>query len=404
MRIKKPTSEWDERSKNIMAQGWTGTNSRRSSQYVRGVFPSHINSGYGPYLIDAFGNRYIDFVSGLGSIILGYRPAQVVDAVCTQISRGVSHSLPTTLEVEVAEQLSSLIPAAQKIRFLKTGSEATSAALRIARLATGRALVLSRGYHGHSDIFTSLSAPSLGVVDKFNIKAFKEPEEITNEVAAGIVEAIELDGSDKWWDYLKRLREACDKTGAVLIFDEVITGFRVPKFTVSNWKNIQPDIICLGKAIANGFPLSVVAGKREVMDCGEYFISSTFSGEAASLAAAQQVLTIIETKKNLEALWFYGDRLRTNLNALFPEVVFEGYGTRGMLNTTNPTTALFMQEACKAGILFGKAWFFNFAHLEENIENFTLSVCASIAERIKRGEVQLEGKMPEQPFVRKDEK
>jgi hypothetical protein len=111
-------------------------------------------------------------------------------------------------------------------------------------------------------------------------------------------------------------------------------------------------------------------------------------------------MTIIETKKNLEDLWFYGDRLRRNLNALLPEIVFEGYGTRGMLNTTNPTTALFMQEACKAGILFGKAWFFNFAHLEENIENFVLSVCSSIAERIKHGEVKLEGRMPEETFKR----
>lgn len=111
-------------------------------------------------------------------------------------------------------------------------------------------------------------------------------------------------------------------------------------------------------------------------------------------------MSIIETKKNLEDLWFYGDRLRRNLNALLPQIVFEGYGTRAMLNTSDPITALFMQEACKAGILFGKAWFFNFAHLEENIENFVISICSSIAERIKHGEVKLEGKMPEETFKR----
>lgn len=278
MRIKKPTSEYEERAKNVMAQNAPGTNSKRSSQYVRGVYPTHIESGYGCFLLDPWGNRYIDFVCGLGSNILGYRPAQVVDAVATQLSKGVSHSLPTTLEVETAEQLSSIIPACQKIRFLKTGSEATSASIRIARVATGRSLVLSRGYHGHSDIFTSLSAPALGVTDKFDIRTFKDVEEITTDVAAVIVEAIELDATDKWWAYLKKLRERCNTTGTLLIFDEIITGFRVPKFSVSNWQNIQPDIICLGKAIANGFSLSVVAGKREVMDCGEYFISSTFSG------------------------------------------------------------------------------------------------------------------------------
>ena len=143
------------------------------------------------------------------------------------------------------------------------------------------------------------------------------------------------------------------------------------------------------------FPSSRV--KKKIMDHGEYFISSTFSGEAISLSACKA--TIQRCRESfLKNLMFYGQRLQDKLNALHSEIKFEGYGTRAMLNTTNEITALFMQEMCKAGFLFGKAHFFNFAHLEANIEALVMNTAEGVIDQIKKGNVKLEGKAPQENF------
>lgn len=406
LRAKNPTNEWLERQKNVLAQGWVGTNSKRQSQYPAAA-PSHCDGrGIGPYLFDAWNNKLLDFPSGLGSIILGYSNTRVTEAVQRQALKGCSFTLPTTLEVEVAEQLSAMVPAARKIRFLKTGGEATSAAVRIARASTNRSLVFSQGYHGHGDIWTCLTEPKLGVKDVFrilplDIGSFPDPYAPPSDIAAIIVEALHLEMSDKQQEWLKSLRNYCTEHGIILIFDEIITGFRVPKYSVSHMWDIEPDIICLGKAIANGYPLAVVAGKPEVMDAAEYFISSTFSGEAISLAACQATMRELESNsKSLKDLHYYGMRLQDKLNALHPEIKFEGYGTRAMLNMTHPTTALFCQEMVRAGILFGKAHFYHFGHLNENVEPHVMNVAEAVMEQIKMERVKLEGEAPRETFRR----
>lgn len=395
------------RQKNCLAQGHTGTNSKRFTQYPSSA-PRFFTHGAGPYAYDLTGARYIDFVSGLGSCILGYAHPKVEEAVQAQSRQGSLFSLAHPLEIEVAEMIQSIIPAAQKIRFLKTGGEACSAAVRIARAATGRKVIFSQGYHGHGDLWTSLTEPALGVDGHFHIKKL-EPYEIPKdadgvhpkEIAAIIVEALSLEMADKWQRYLSRLRDYCDQHGIVLIFDEVITGFRVPKWTASEYYSVKPDIIVLGKAIANGHPLAVVAGKKEIMDCGEYFISSTYSGELLSLAACKAVITEIQLRnKSFEDLLFYGKRLQDRLNMFDPEIIFEGYGTRAMLNITEPKTALFAQEAAKAGILFGKAHFFHFGHLEANLEEIVVNICKPLMNKIQNGEVRLDGDLPAQTFKR----
>lgn len=406
-RERKITAEWKERSKNVLAQGFPGTNSKRWTQYPASA-PSHCDGrGIGPYLFDAWGHKYLDFPSGLGSIILGYSNTRVTEAVQRQALKGCSFTLPTTLEVEVAEQLSAMVPAARKIRFLKTGGEATSAAVRIARAVTGRFIVCSQGYHGHGDMWTSLTSPALGVKDSFKILPLEvgnlpdHPYAVPGDIAAIIVEALHLEMSDEQQEWLKSLRNFCTEHGIILIFDEIITGFRVPKYSVAHMWDIEPDIICLGKAIANGYPLAVVAGKPEVMDAAEYFISSTFSGEAISLAACQATMRELESNsKSLKDLHYYGMRLQDKLNALHPEIKFEGYGTRAMLNMTNPTTALFCQEMVKAGILFGKAHFYHFGHLNENVEPHVMNVAEAVMEQIKMERVKLEGEAPMETFRR----
>lgn len=347
----------------------------------------------------------MDFVGALGALSLGYSNQRVVEAVQRQAAKGVSFSLPTTLEVEVAEMLTALIPSVNRVRFLKNGDDASRAAIRIARAATGRQYILSDGYHGHSDIFTSLTPPALGIVDKFKILPLSEGTKdlpvgaFLPQCAAVIVEALRLDMSSEWQKYLTNLRDECRKKGVLFIMDEIVTGFRVPKWTVSNLWNLDPDIVLIGKGMANGYPLSAILGKREIMDQCEYFISTTFSGEAISLAACRATLEELQ-KRSFEDLLFYGKRFQDKLNSLHSEIRFEGYGTRAMLNTTNPTTTLFMQEMVKAGFLFGKAHFFHFGHLEENIEDITMATAATVVDRIKRGEVRLEGRAPTETFKR----
>jgi glutamate-1-semialdehyde 2,1-aminomutase len=393
------TREWVERSKNALAQGSPATNSKRWSQYVNGVYPSHTRGfGYQCYLEDAWGHKYVDFISALGALSLGYTNARVEDAVIRQIKKGAAHSLPTTLEVELAEILASLIPEGERWRFFKNGKDAAECAIRASRAYTGKQWVLSDGYHGCSDIFTSLTPPSLGIKDIHHIEGMEEPID-WDDTACVIVEAIKLSDGKEYQEWIRNIRQKCKEHNVIFIVDEIVTGFRVPRITVSNWWSLDPDLILLGKGMANGYPLSALGGRKEILDATEYFYSTTFGGEAVSLAASKAVVEEIN-HRNLEDLMFYGKRLQLKLNELHKEIRFDGYGTRAMFNITNPTAALFAQEMVRAGFLFGKAFFFNFSHLEANIEELVISSAKSVMDRIQSGSVKLEGDMPQESFKR----
>lgn len=343
------------------------------------------------YVWDTDGKKYIDMIGALGANLLGYGHPAVKCAVRYQLEHATSMSLPSPLEVEVAEMIQDRIPCAERIRFLKTGNEATLAAVRIARTyAPNNGAVVVTGYHGHGDLWTWLTPPRLGIVDMFSVHA----DTVSAKDKIWITEPLRLSPEiDK--------RSAETTEAHIRIFDEIITGFRVPKYCVANWWNLQPDLICLGKGLANGLPLSIVAGKKEVMNCGEYFISSTFSGEATALAAAKAVMEILN-EKLLDDMYFYGMRLQDRFNELCEPIgtKLEGYGTRAMLNVSHPQTQLLMQEACKAGLLLGKAWFYSLAHLEEDAESSILPLVADIVHRIKGDKVRLEGRAPVETFKR----
>jgi len=406
----KVTEEWVERANDSLAQGFPGTNSKRHTHFIDGIYPSHVVSGNACYLTDAWGNKYIDFISGLGVNILGYNHPKVTESIRDAASKGASHSLPHILEVQVAEKIQTLIPAAERIRFLKTGNEATLAAIRIARAASGDYEILSAGYHGHGDSWTSLTAPHLGVPDSLTLKMtqFKDIDDMIIKASdtyikwcAGIIlEPVELELNDHRKSELNRLFEfAKAKQDIPIIFDEIVTGFRVPRFTISNYFSLKPHIITLGKAIANGMPLAVVAGKADIMNDSDYFVSSTYSGEILSLAAALATMTEIE-QKSLHDLNFYGSKLIKNLNKLHPSIQFVGYGTRAQLDITTDASQLFMQEMCKSGVLIGKAFYYNFAHLEEGIDERVMNIANDVVGKITRNEVKLEGKPPETSFKR----
>lgn len=386
------------RGKSVWAQGYPGTNSKRSTQYPSNA-PQFLSKAQGPYVWDLNNRRYIDFVSSLGAIILGHNHPKVHEAVSAQLNTGyVSGTFPHPIEIETAEIIQDMFPACERIRFLKNGDDATRAAIRIARttsfLNTKRSLVISEGYHGSSDLWTSLTPPAYGVKDMFHIAKYESDMELKNTIF--ITEPVLLDTSDERKLFLKKA-----KKDSIVIYDEIITGCRVPQYSVHRWWDLKPDIVCLGKAIANGFPLSVVGGKKEIMDAKEYFISTTFSGEAVSIAACKATLLELK-KKNMNDLCFYANRFQEKFNELCKGigVSISGYGTRGSMDLTDPKVALFCQEAIKGGIIFGKAFFYHFGHYESGIEDYVFNILSDIVRKIELGKVKYEGELPVRPFVR----
>jgi glutamate-1-semialdehyde 2,1-aminomutase len=392
--------DWKKRADLAIAHGAL-TNSKRPETFVKGVYPTHLKRGQGGFVWDDAGKRYVDFIGGLGSCLLGYAAGEITDAVTQALRDGSSLSLSSTLEVETAEKLKECLPFVDQVRFLKTGSEACSAALRIARASTGRLGVLSHGYHGWHDEFVSLTPPATGVPRTFEyIGALESSTPDLDGVGAVIIEPILTDYSERRREFLQTLREHCTKHGTLLIFDEIITGFRIPGFTVAKHWGIEPDLICLGKAIAGGLPLSVVGGKKQVMESA-YFVSSTFAGERVSLAAAKKTIELLLTEKySLKELWGQGEKFQNRFNALWPECLkIKGYPTRGVFEGDHETKALFWQEACEAGLLFGPSFFFHFGHIGQ--EDLVLSTCQDIVGRLKTKEVKLKGELPHSPFAQK---
>ena len=391
---------WQEREEAVIAQGCL-TYSKRADQYVQGVYPTHVlaDTGYGDgvHILSADGVVFIDFVCGLGANICAVR----VDLARTNNS----YSLPTTLEVEVAERIVSLFPV-DKIRFLKTGSEACSAAIRIARAHTGRKVVIGMGYHGWHNTFISEEQPGAGCVYEFYIKVPNLRSiiatlncwdtEMGTAPAAVIIEPMMLDVNVG--DELRRLREQCTAMGIVLIFDEVITGMRVPRRCVANWLNVKPDILCLGKAIADGYPLSVVGGSRAVMDTPDYFVSSTFAGEVSSLRACERVLDYMSDGV-LAELWERGKAFQAKFNALCPDIQLVGIPTRATWQGDEAKVNLFWQEMCKRRYLLGKAWFLHVNHTPAILAKFLVDAKEAIAD-IQAGKVKLEGKPRQEMFKR----
>jgi len=200
-------------------------------------------------------------------------------------------------------------------------------------------------------------------------------------------------------EYLSDLREQCTRHGTILIFDEIITGFRFPSLTVSRHFGIEPDLILLGKALGAGLPLSAIGGKRAVMN-GEYFISGTFFGETVSLTACSTMIDLVTrdgSKFQIQDLWDAGAHFLPQFNALSPDLQIVGYPTRGVFQGDQLVKALFWQECCKAGILFGPSWFFNFPLM--TFTDTVMPIFRDIFMRIKLGNVRLEGNMPATPFA-----
>jgi len=317
-----------ERANALIPWG-TQTRAKRVDPRLAGVQPPFIERAQGCRVYAPDGRCFIDFRSALGAVALGYRHPDVDAAVRAQLDRGVIFSMASPLETEVAEALHAMIPGLEQMHFLKSGNEATTATLRLARAHTGRAHVVTCGYHGHGDWF---SAGRGGGAHRFPREGNGVPEaldELVTPVAYGDTEAAEAVFARRGHEtaalimvpydwgprvapgFVRRMRELTREHGALLVLDEVLTGFRLARGGGREHFGVQPDLATYSKAIANGLPLSVFGGRAEVMArLDQAILTSTFGGETLSLAAAAATLRVMRDEPVVEHLWSAGARLQ----------------------------------------------------------------------------------------------
>lgn len=302
------------------------TFSKSITQYPLGVSPYFAARGQGSRLWDVDGNEYIDFINSLASVTLGYNDPDVTAAVKAQVGDGTIFSLSSPLEAEVAERLVAIVPSAEMVRFGKNGSDATAGAVRVARAYTGRDHVLVSGYHGWQDWYIGATARNRGVPDSTRALTHSFPyndlaaldrllDEHAGQVAAIVMEPMNVAFPAP--GYLEGVRERATRHGVVLVFDETITGFRVANGGAQELFGVTPDLTTLGKGIANGYPLSAVCGRRDLMmEMEEIFFSFTMGGETLSLAAARATLDKVVREPVTRHMATLGTALRDGTAAL----------------------------------------------------------------------------------------
>jgi glutamate-1-semialdehyde aminotransferase len=297
-----------ERARGLIPAG-TQTLAKGPTQFVRGVAPKYLARGRGSHVWDVDENEYIDLCMGVGPLVLGYAYPRVDAAIREQLERGITFSLMHPLEVELAELIRSVVPGADAVRFSKTGCDVTSAAVRLARAFTGRDRVLCCGYHGWHDWYVGTTPRPAGVPaatrELTRALSYNDPSALFDaldaSVACVILEPMIFESPED--EFLRIVKRACEDTGALLVFDEMWTGFRLALGGAQEYFDVTADLACFSKAVANGMPLSVLTGRADVMRLldEDVFFFTTFGGEALSLAAAQAtVLELRERRVNAE--------------------------------------------------------------------------------------------------------
>ncbi|MEJ2024539.1 MAG: aminotransferase class III-fold pyridoxal phosphate-dependent enzyme [Deltaproteobacteria bacterium] len=304
---------------------------RKPGDFIPGEYPIFLETGSGCRLTDVDGNEFIDYLCGYGPIILGYREREVDVAVCAQIKdKGFCFTLTQKFQNELAKKLNALVPSSELSIFLKTGSDATTASIRIARAYTGRIKVMRCGYHGWHDWCVEMKGgiPSKFYEDvfEFHYNRLDELESLLaahgRETAAIIMTPFGHPNHQKMQEpapgFLEGVRALADTYGAVLVYDEIRTGFRLRMGGAQELYGVTPDLTVLGKAIANGYPLSVVTGKKEIMSTAadRLFISSTFFPNSEGFVAALKTLEILERDNVLEDIWNKGEWFMNQIKGL----------------------------------------------------------------------------------------
>jgi glutamate-1-semialdehyde 2,1-aminomutase len=390
------------------------TFSKSRIQYPQGQAPLFLTHGRGGRVWDVDDNEYIDLVCGLLPVVLGYCDPDVDGAIRSQLEKGITFSLATELEIELAELLVEIIPSAEMVRFGKNGSDVTAACVRIARAVTGRDHIAAGGYHGWQDWYIGATTRHKGVPNAVRELTHKFPfldlnalEDLFNQYKgqfAGVI--VETVGAvEPPAGHLEALRDLTHRHGALLIFDEIITGFRVHLGGAQARYGVTPDLSAFGKSMGNGMPISAIVGRAEFMtEMENIFFSSTFGGETLSLAAGIATLKKMRQRNVVDDLWGKGSLLNDALRQLIARhkladtIIVSGLPCWTLLEFNDAKSAcskesiktLLMIEMLRRGVLSAASHNICYAHDKVDIAH-TLNAyghaLASIADAISCGDI-----------------
>lgn len=395
--------------------------------YPANAAPLFVTHGKGSHVWDVDGNEYVDFVNGLLPVILGYDDPDVTRAVIEQLARGVTFSLATELEIELAELLCKIIPCAEQVRFGKNGSDATSAAIRISRAHTGRDRVAVCGYHGWQDWYIGATTRNKGVPGAVGELTHKFPyndldalkrllEAHRGEFAAVMMEP--MNAEEPRVGYLQGVRDLAHEHGALFVLDEIITGFRYHLGGAQTLFEVTPDLATFGKSMGNGFPISAIVGRARYMaQMEEIFFSSTFGGEALSLAATLATIRKMQREPVHATLDATGTRVieitRANIekHGLGDAMAIVGKPSWSLMQFKDARGAsaaevksLCLQEIIARGILTAGSYNICYAHSEADLQALERAQDESfsiVAESLEAGDVARRLKGPAiQPVFR----
>ena len=366
------------------------TFSKSKTQYPLGVSPLFIQRGIGSRVWDVDGNEYVDFINSLAAVTLGYRDPDVDSAVAAQLKEGVIFSLPHPIETQVAEKIVELVPCAEMVRFGKNGSDATAGAVRLARAFTGRDHVAVCGYHGWQDWYIGSTPRNRGVpaatralTHTWSYNDLGSLEKVfqafPQDIAAVMLEPMNL--VEPKPGFLQAVKDLAHKYGALLIFDETITGFRYAIGGAQEVFGVTPDLATFGKGLANGYPVAAIAGRADVMRLmEEIFFSFTFGGEALSLAAALATMQKLEREPVIQTICSQGEVIIEQLQSIIAAanatdfLGVAGHPTWSFFTikdcgnyTTWQIKTLFLQEMFARGILTIGTHNMSYSHTDDDL-------------------------------------
>ena len=385
------SNEIYERALKVIPGG-SQTFSKGVSQFVEGYAPKYLEHGKGCEVTDADGNTFVDLIMACHPLVLGYADPCVNAAVVAQLNRGSSFSMMNSLEVDVAEKVVKTVPSAEMVRFGKNGADATSVAVRLARAFTGRDHIAFCGYHGWHDWFIATTDLNSGIPE-FNMQlahafTYNDIDSLANVIeefhpACVIMEPLTvLEPQD---NFLHKVRDLCTEKGVVLIFDEIITGYRFSIGGAQELIGVTPDLTCLAKCISNGIPLSAITGKAEIMMLLEKtFFSFTYGGDCIGLAAASVAIDKISMLDVPAYLHKSGAVLSNRINKSLEKNNVDhilrcvGYPCRSVITieespfgTTLELKSWMQQEMLDRGILWTGYHALSYAHSHDVIEKIS---------------------------------
>lgn len=373
------------------------TFSKAHHQYPQGISPLTANKAYGSKLLTNLG-QYLDWSMGLGPVIKGYNFKQLNDFIAEKLNDGIAYSLPSDFEFEVATKLISNVDFGESVRFARNGSDVTSAAVRLARFATNRDLIICNGYHGWQDWFIGSTTRSGGVpksiislTHKINGFDLNELEQVFklmgNKISCLIIEP--MIGDEPNLEFLTLARNLCDEFGSILIFDECWTGFRCHKKGAIGYTGIQPDLVCYAKAIGNGVPISAIVGSKKLMqNFEEIFFSFTHASDPIGLAAADFMIGYLDQRffdsLTLKTKYFFEEikkRLEKIENPKY-RINVTSYPGKIVLSPIHQETIIHMKTFIQKEFLNSNMLFNMFFAMCEDHESHDIDLALDVIENI----------------------